>query len=106
MKGLEIFFKTLEKEKVEYLFSPPNSFGVDAEELFDKKFGKSNFLKRIISGTEQGASHMADGYARATGRAGIVVCDSDTGATNTITGLQTANMDSAPLVVFVLKIKI
>ncbi len=101
MKGLEIFFKTLEKEKVEFIFSPPNSFGKSAEEIFKKKYNKSRYLKRIVSGTEQGASHMADGYARATGRAGIVVCDSDTGATNTITGLQTANMDSASLVVFV-----
>ena len=101
MNGLEIFFKTLEKEKVEYLFSPPNSFGPQAENLFKKKFSKSKYLERIISGTEQGASHMADGYARVTGKPGVVVCDSDTSATNTITGLQTANMDSAPLVVFV-----
>ena len=101
MNGLEIFFKTLEKEKVEYLFSPPNSFGLQAENLFKKKFSKSKYLERIISGTEQGASHMADGYARVTGKPGVVVCDSDTSATNTITGLQTANMDSAPLVVFV-----
>jgi acetolactate synthase-1/2/3 large subunit len=101
MKGLEIFFKTLQKEKVEFLFSPPNSFGESAEELFDKKFSKSKYLKRIVSGSEQGASHMADGYARVTGNPGVVVCDSDTSGTNTITGLQTANMDSASLVVFV-----
>jgi len=101
MNGLEIFFKTLEKEKTEFLFSPPNSFGRDAEELFDRKFSKSKYLERIVSGSEQGASHMADGYARVTGNPGVVVCDSDTSGTNTITGLQTANMDSASLVVFV-----
>ena len=56
MNGLEIFFKTLEKEKVEYLFSPPNSFGPQAENLFKKKFSKSKYLERIISGTEQGLS--------------------------------------------------
>ena len=83
MKGLEIFFKTLQKEKVEFLFSPPNSFGESAEELFDKKFSKSKYLKRIVSGSEQGASHMADGYARVTGNPGVVVCDSDTSGTNT-----------------------
>ena len=100
MKGIEIFFKTLEKEGVDYIFSPPNSFGKKVDKLFSDKFGKSK-MKKIISGNEQGASHMADGYARTTGKPGIVVCDSDTSGTNTITGLQTANMDSAPMVVFI-----
>ena len=85
MKGIEIFFKTLEKERVEYIFSPPNSFGSSVDKLFSEKFGKSK-MKKIISGNEQGASHMADGYARTTGKPGIVVCDSDTSGTNTITG--------------------
>lgn len=99
MKGIEIFFNTLIKDNVEYIFSPPNSFGPEVDAIFDDKFKKK--LKNIVSGNEQGASHMADGYARATGKAGIIVCDSDTSGTNTITGLQTANMDSAPIVVFV-----
>ena len=49
MKGLEIFFKTLEKEKVEFLFSPPNSFGRTADELFEKKFSKFCGAKYAIS---------------------------------------------------------
>ena len=99
MKGIEIFFKTLIKDKVDHIFSPPNSFGMEVDSIFDKKF--KNLVKNVISGNEQGASHMADGYARVTGKPGVVVCDSDTSGTNTITGLQTANMDSAPIVVFV-----
>ena len=99
MKGIEIFFKTLIKDKVDHIFSPPNSFGPEVDKIFDKKF--KNLVKNVISGNEQGASHMADGYARVTGKPGVVVCDSDTSGTNTITGLQTANMDSAPIVVFI-----
>ena len=101
MQGNEIFFKTLEKEQVEYLFTPLSRFGKTADEIYKKKFSKSKFLKKIISGNEQGATHIADGYARATGKVGVVICDSDTSATSTITGLQTANMDSSPLVVFI-----
>ena len=101
MQGNEIFFKTLEKEQVEYLFTPLSRFGQTADEIYKKKFSKSKFLKKIISGNEQGATHIADGYARATGKVGVVICDSDTSATSTITGLQTANMDSSPLVVFI-----
>ena len=98
---LKSFLKHLKKKKQNFYFLPPNSFGRDAEELFDRKFSKSKYLERIVSGSEQGASHMADGYARVTGNPGVVVCDSDTSGTNTITGLQTANMDSASLGVFV-----
>ncbi len=101
MQGAEIFFKTLEKEKVDYIFTPLNRFGEFADKIYKEKFSKSNFLKKIVSGNEQGATHIADGYARATGNPGVVICDSDTSGTSTITGLQTANMDSAPLVVFV-----
>ena len=69
------------------------------DKIFEKKF--KNLVKNVISGNEQGASHMADGYGRVTGKPGVVICDSDTSGTNTITGLQTANMDSAPIVVFI-----
>ena len=81
MKGIEIFFKTLIKDKVDHIFSPPNSFGPEVDSIFDKKF--KNLVKNVISGNEQGASHMADGYARVTGKPGVVVCDSDTSGTNT-----------------------
>ena len=101
MNGIEIFFKTLQKEKVEYIFTPLQRFGELVDLVYDKKFSKSKYLKKIISGNEQGATHIADGYARVTGKAGVVVCDSSTSGTSTITGLQTANMDSAPLVVFI-----
>ena len=99
MKGIDIFFKTLIKDGVDHVFSPPNSFGPTIDKLFKNKYSKN--LKNIISGNEQVASHMADGYGRVTGKPGVVICDSDTSGTNTITGLQTANMDSAPIVVFI-----
>ena len=101
MNGIEILFKTLQKEKVEYLFTPLRRFGDDADKIFDKKYSNSKYLTKIVSGNEQGATHIADGYARVTGRAGVVISDSSTSGTSTITGLQTANMDSAPLVVFI-----
>lgn len=95
LKGTQILLKTLEEEKVEIIFGYPGGAVLD---IYDELF-KSN-MKHILVRHEQGAVHAADGYARATGKVGVCLVTSGPGATNTVTGIATANMDSIPLVVF------
>jgi acetolactate synthase-1/2/3 large subunit len=95
LKGTEILFKALEEEKVEIIFGYPGGAVLD---IYDQLY-KSN-MKHILVRHEQGAVHAADGYARATGKVGVCLVTSGPGATNTVTGIATANMDSIPLVVF------
>ncbi|MCD6376000.1 MAG: biosynthetic-type acetolactate synthase large subunit [Caldisericaceae bacterium] len=94
--GAEIFFESLRRENVEYVFGMPGGATIQIyERLYD-----IDYLKHILVRHEQGATHMADGYARASGRPGVVLVTSGPGATNTVTGIATAYMDSSPLVVF------
>jgi acetolactate synthase-1/2/3 large subunit len=86
--------RCLEREGVEYVFGLS---GGAALPIFDALADSK--IKLILVRHEQGGTHMADGYARATGRPGVVLVTSGPGATNTVTGLLTAQMDSAPLVV-------
>jgi len=95
LKGTEILLKALEEEKVEIIFGYPGGAVLD---IYDQLY-KSN-MKHILVRHEQGAVHAADGYARATGKVGVWLVTSGPGATNTVTGIATANMDSIPLVVF------
>jgi len=95
LKGTEILLKVLEEEKVEIIFGYPGGAVLD---IYDQLY-KSN-MKHILVRHEQGAVHAADGYARATGKVGVCLVTSGPGATNTVTGIATANMDSIPLVVF------
>jgi acetolactate synthase-1/2/3 large subunit len=95
LKGTEILFKALEEEKVEIIFGYPGGAVLD---IYDQLY-KSN-MKHILVRHEQGAVHAADGYARSTGKVGVCLVTSGPGATNTVTGIATANMDSIPLVVF------
>jgi acetolactate synthase-1/2/3 large subunit len=95
LKGTQILLKALEEENVEIIFGYPGGAVLD---IYDELF-KSN-LKHILVRHEQGAVHAADGYARATGKVGVCLVTSGPGATNTVTGIATANMDSIPLVVF------
>jgi acetolactate synthase-1/2/3 large subunit len=95
LKGTEILFKALEEEKVDIIFGYPGGAVLD---IYDQLY-KSN-MKHILVRHEQGAVHAADGYARATGKVGVCLVTSGPGATNTVTGIATANMDSIPLVVF------
>jgi acetolactate synthase-1/2/3 large subunit len=91
--GAQILVESLLKEKVEIVFGIP---GGQALPMFDAIYGsKLNF---ILTRHEQGASHMADGYARSTGKPGVCMVTSGPGATNIVTGLGTAYMDSVPLV--------
>jgi len=95
LKGTEILLKALEEEKVEIIFGYPGGAVLD---IYDQIY-KSN-MKHILVRHEQGAVHAADGYARSTGKVGVCLVTSGPGATNTVTGIATANMDSIPLVVF------
>jgi acetolactate synthase-1/2/3 large subunit len=92
--GGEKFVQCLEREGVEVIFGLPGGAAIP---LFDALLGSKIKLVRVRH--EQGATHMADGYARATGKPGVVLVTSGPGATNTITGLYTALMDSIPMVV-------
>ncbi len=93
--GAEVFIECLLKEGVDTVFGFPGGAVLPVyDALYDSR------LNHILVRHEQGAVHMADGYARATGRPGVVIVTSGPGATNTVTGIATAYMDSVPLVVF------
>jgi acetolactate synthase-1/2/3 large subunit len=92
--GAEKLIQCLEREGVEYIFGLS---GGAAMPIFDALFDSR--IKLVLTRHEQGATHMADGYARATGKPGVVLVTSGPGATNTITGLLTAQMDSSPIIV-------
>ncbi len=95
MNGANIFIESLLKEGIDTIFGFPGGVVLPIyDALYDSK------LKHILVRHEQGAVHMADGYARASGKPGVVLVTSGPGATNTVTGLATAYMDSIPLVCF------
>jgi acetolactate synthase-1/2/3 large subunit len=96
LSGGEILVQCLIDEGVEYLFGYP---GGAVLHIYDALF-KQDTVKHILVRHEQGATHAADGYARATGKPGVVLVTSGPGATNAVTGIATAYMDSIPLVVF------
>ncbi len=95
MLGAEAIVASLEAEGVDVVFGYP---GGQALRLYDALYD-SDRIRHILTRHEQGAVHMADGYARATGRPGVVTVTSGPGATNTVTGIATAYMDSVPLIV-------
>lgn len=95
LTGAQIMIRALEDEGVDYIFGLPGGAILPTfDALYDSKK-----LKFVLVRHEQGASHMADGYARATGRTGVCLVTSGPGATNTVTGMATAYMDSVPMVV-------
>ncbi|WP_339278084.1 biosynthetic-type acetolactate synthase large subunit [Paenibacillus sp. FSL W8-0426] len=95
ISGSEILLRTLLLEGVECVFGYP---GGAVLYIYDAMHGNPDF-KHILTRHEQGAIHAADGYARSTGRTGVCLATSGPGATNLITGIATAHMDSIPLVV-------
>ncbi|MCK4559754.1 MAG: biosynthetic-type acetolactate synthase large subunit [Calditrichia bacterium] len=96
LTGADIFFESLKRENVEIVFGYPGGATLKIyEKLYD-----IDFLKHILVRHEQGATHMAEGYAKATGKVGVVLVTSGPGATNTVTGIADAYMDSVPIVVF------
>jgi acetolactate synthase-1/2/3 large subunit len=95
LSGSEIIVQFLQDEGVEYLFGYP---GGAVLHIYDELY-KQDKIKHILVRHEQGATHAADGYARATGKPGVVLVTSGPGATNAVTGIATAYMDSIPMVI-------
>lgn len=95
MTGAEIVIQTLINHGVDEVFGFP---GGAVLYLYDELYKNSDRLKHYIFCHEQGAAHAADGYARATGKTGVVIATSGPGATNLVTGIATAYLDSTPMV--------
>jgi len=88
LSGADIFFECLKKENVKVIFGYPGGATLKLyEHLYDV-----DFLKHVLVRHEQGATHMAEGYAKATGKVGVVLVTSGPGATNTVTGIADAYM--------------
>ncbi|MCH2174885.1 MAG: biosynthetic-type acetolactate synthase large subunit [Lentisphaeria bacterium] len=94
MTGAQAIIESLQMQGVEYIFGYPGGANMP---IFDALLDSP--IQLVLTRHEQGATHMADGYARATGKAGVALVTSGPGATNAITGLLTAHMDSAPMIV-------
>jgi acetolactate synthase-1/2/3 large subunit len=97
MIGAEMFFETLIHEGIDVVFGLPGGYVLKVYDVMSKYEDR---LRHVLARHEQGATHMADGYARASGKPGVVLCTSGPAATNTVTGIATAQMDSSPIVVF------
>ena len=95
MTGAQIFCESLEREGVDVFFGYP---GGAVLHIYDEIYKRK--MKHVLVRHEQGALHMADGYARASGKVGVALVTSGPGATNAVTGLATAYMDSIPMVCF------
>ncbi len=95
LKGSEIIAECLLEQGVDTVFGYP---GGAVLEIYDALYKYSDKIKHVMTAHEQGASHAADGYARVTGKTGVVIATSGPGATNLVTGIATASMDSIPLV--------
>ena len=95
LTGADIFAEVLVEQGVETLFGYPGGAVLN---LYDALYKYSGKIRHIMTAHEQGAAHAADGYARATGKTGVVLATSGPGATNLVTGIATAYMDSIPMV--------
>lgn len=95
LNGSEIIIECLKEQGVDTVFGYP---GGTILNVYDALYKHSDEIKHILTSHEQGAAHAADGYARATGRVGVCMATSGPGATNLVTGIATAYMDSVPLV--------
>ncbi|MCI8550367.1 MAG: biosynthetic-type acetolactate synthase large subunit [Lachnospiraceae bacterium] len=95
LTGAEIVIECLKEQGVDTVFGYP---GGTILNIYDALYKHSDEIHHILTSHEQGASHAADGYARATGKVGVCLATSGPGATNLVTGIATAQMDSVPLV--------
>ncbi len=100
MKGAKILMECLKKEGVDIIFGYP---GGQVLPIFDALYDEK--IKLVLTRHEQGAAHAADGYARATGKVGVCLATSGPGATNLVTGIATAYMDSVPMVAITGQVK-
>ncbi len=96
MTGAEIFVRSLVEERVDVVFGYPGGSTIG---IYDALHDISD-IRHVLTRHEQGATHAAEGYAKATGKPGVVLVTSGPGATNTVTGIADAYMDSVPIVVF------
>lgn len=96
MTGAQIVIETLVEQGVIDVFGYPGGQVLD---IYDELYKASDRINHVLTAHEQGAAHAADGYARATGKVGVVIATSGPGATNLVTGIATAMLDSIPMVV-------
>ena len=96
MTGAEIFLECLKREEVQHVFGYPGGVVLD---IYDE-LTRHPEIRHILVRHEQAAAHAADGYARASAKVGVALVTSGPGATNTVTGIASAYMDSIPIVVF------
>ena len=95
LSGSEIIIECLKEQGVDTVFGYP---GGTILNVYDELYKHSEEIRHVLTSHEQGAAHAADGYARATGKVGVCMATSGPGATNLVTGIATAYMDSIPLV--------
>ena len=95
LNGSEIVIECLKEHGVDTVFGYP---GGSILNIYDALYKHSDEITHILTSHEQGAAHAADGYARATGKVGVCMATSGPGATNLVTGIATAYMDSSPIV--------
>ncbi len=95
MTGAQIIVETLIEQGVETVFGYP---GGQVLNIYDELYKNSDRLNHVLTAHEQGAAHAADGYSRATGKVGVVIATSGPGATNLVTGIATAMLDSVPMI--------
>lgn len=95
MSGAQIIIETLIEQGVTDVFGYP---GGQVLNIYDELYKASDRINHVLSAHEQGASHAADGYSRVTGKVGVVIATSGPGATNLVTGIATAMLDSIPMV--------
>ena len=93
--GAQIIIETLIEQGCDTVFGYP---GGSVLNIYDELYKNSDRIRHVLTAHEQGASHAADGYARATGKVGVVIATYGRGATNLVTGLATAYLDSVPIV--------
>ena len=95
LNGSEIIVRCLLEQDVDTVFGYPGGAILN---VYDALYKNSDKIRHILTSHEQGAAHAADGYARASGKVGVCMATSGPGATNLVTGIATAYMDSVPMV--------
>ena len=95
LTGSQIVIEVLAEQGVDTVFGYP---GGAALNVYDELYKNKDRIRHVLTADEQGAAHAADGYTRATGKTGVVFATSGPGATNLVTGIATAYMDSIPMV--------
>ena len=98
LSGADIIVRTLIEQGCDTVFGYP---GGQIINVYDSLYKYSSELKHVLTAHEQGAAHAADGYSRATGEVGVVMATSGPGATNLVTGIATAYMDSSPIISYI-----